>query len=340
MEVRSDPACSKPPIVVGFEARKKEIIDALLDPSNLKLSIVHIVGPPDVGKTYLAKEIYTSVQNHFDVLQWLGFYGYRIVVTSRQENVNWRSPIFRQYEVGPRSDEESLEILRQTTFPILKDHSEGCAQLFALAKQLVAKCEGLPWPLLFLGGLLSEQPPPYTTSWNEVLHRIEADEAGGMGFVELAMRYRNLPNHEIRAAFLYFLTFPEDAEIQAKSLVDLLKVEGFASKRKDGMAILKYLAERSMIEVTKLCFDGSIKCCRLHDPLLRWLAIHEAKEKRFVSVCAVSLYSDDPSYPIIRDLYNAKIGILPDQVKSDYSLRAKKIDVAKPADASCIFNFG
>ncbi|KAJ3705313.1 hypothetical protein LUZ61_009018 [Rhynchospora tenuis] len=389
MEVRSDPACSKPPIVVGFEARKKEIIDALLDPSNLKLSIVRIVGPPGVGKTYLAKEIYTSVQNHFDVLQWLGFYGYRsyastagyspptdlygkryfivydnynddyldsypwitqnlpddnngsrIVVTSRRENVNWRSPNFRQYKVGLRSDEESLEILRQTAFPILKDHSEGCAELFGLAKQLVAKCWGLPWPLRFLGGLLSVQPPPYTNSWSEVLDRIEADEAGGMVFVKFAMRYRDLPNHKIRAAFLYFLTFPEDAEIQAKSLVDLLKVEGFARNREDGMAILKYLAERSMIEVTKWCFDGSIKCCRLHDPLLRWLAIHEAKEKRFVSVRTVSLYRDDPSDPIIRDLYNAQIGILPDQVKSDYSPRAKKIDVAQLADASCIFNFG
>ncbi|KAJ4801399.1 Disease resistance protein (CC-NBS-LRR class) family protein [Rhynchospora pubera] len=388
MEVRSDPTCSKSPHV-GFEALKNEIIDALLDTSNLKLSIIHIVGPPGVGKTYLAKEIYTSadVQNHFDELYWNGHYGgthpaavyspntdrygkryftvhdnpddhydnscccrirdsrdnnngSRIVVTSRRKNVDCGGLICRLYEVGPRSDEESLEILGQITFPILKDQREGRSELFVMAKQLVAKCWGLPWPLRFLGGVLSEQPPPYTTSWKEVLHRIEANEAGGMVFVKFAMRYRDLPYHEIRAAFLYFPTFPDDAEIQAKSLVDLLKVEGLASDRENGMAILEDLANRSMIEVTKLCFHGSIKCCRLHDPLLRWLAIHEAKEQRFVSINPQSLYSDDPNVPIIIDLYNANIRITLDQVKSDYNPRATKIDIAHLADASCIFDFG
>ncbi|KAJ1700921.1 hypothetical protein LUZ63_000700 [Rhynchospora breviuscula] len=392
MEVQSGTTCSKSPHV-GFEARKNEIIDALLDTSNLKLSIIHIVGPPDVGKTYLAKEIYTSadVQDGFNMHHWLGFHDYgfvstindyppdrcyisrflyarryiivydnynnnysnpsihdlhddnngsRIVITSRRKNVDYGRHVFRQYEVGPRSDEESLEILRQITFPILKDLREGRSELFVLAKQLMAKCWGLPWPLRFLGGVLSEQPPPYTTSWKEVLHRIEANEAGGMIFVKFAMRYRDLPYHNIRAAFLYFLTFPEDAEIQAKSLVDLLKVEGFASDRNEGMAIIRVLAERSMIDVTKWCFDGSIKCCRLHDPLLRWLAIHETKEKRFFSVCCPGLYKEDPVGPDIRDLHNPKIGIEPHQVKSDNRRRVKKIDIAQLADASCIFDFG
>ncbi|KAJ4801340.1 Disease resistance protein (CC-NBS-LRR class) family protein [Rhynchospora pubera] len=190
--------------------------------------------------------------------------------------------------------------------------------------KFVRKCKGLPWPLQFMGDLLSLHP------WNEVLDRIQTIEAAGMNFVDLAMRYRDLSSHEMRAAFLYFLTFPEDAEIHAKSFALLLKSEGITRRSEQGEDILQLLAERSMIEVTKWHSDDSIECCQLHDPLLRFLAIQEAKEKRFV-------WKNDSS---ILDLFDARTELPSDMVKKTHKFGGKYMEVEQLSDVSIIFNFG
>ncbi|KAJ4745565.1 Disease resistance protein [Rhynchospora pubera] len=309
MAERPNPTSCEPPLV-GFEADKRKIMSALLDTSEPRFSVVHIVGPRGVGKTHLAKEIYTSpeVQKHFRVRIWvpasracygveveylknmraqlsieqeadiarflmgkrycvviddqdwrsysrrkawnyiLGSelpksYGSRVLVTCRPEYGRSRYPVSREFEVGPRSNEESLEILLKAAFP--KYPWEGCpaGEVDDLVMKFVRKCKGLPWPLQFMGDLLSLHP------WNEVLDRIQTIEAAGMNFVDLAMRYRDLSSHEMRAAFLYFLTFPEDAEIHAKSFALLLKSEGITRRSEQGEDILQLLAERSTSEM-------------------------------------------------------------------------------------------
>ncbi|KAJ3707942.1 hypothetical protein LUZ61_011647 [Rhynchospora tenuis] len=277
MATSRDTTSSEPPLV-GFEIDKRKILSALLDTSEQKLSIVNLFGGRGVGKTFLAKNIYTSaeVQRHFDVQVWLpganchsleeaekctreqlsiedeadisNFlrgkrycvvlddfnYGSRLaslwhsIIERLPDNSNGsRVLVTRDYDiiilpgrsvidslpllqikVYCRSNKQGLEILLKEAFP--KDPLEGCPA--DTVDALVMECQGLPWPLRFLGGLLSERP------WNEVLGRIEAIKAAGKRFVDFAKSYRFLPSHEHRAAFLYFLTFPEDAEIHAKSL--------------------------------------------------------------------------------------------------------------------------
>ncbi|KAJ4801470.1 Disease resistance protein (CC-NBS-LRR class) family [Rhynchospora pubera] len=371
MAALPDPTSSKPRLV-GFEADMNKIMNAMLDTSVQQRTIVAIVGPRHVGKTYLAKEIYTSaeVQRHFDVHVWLPMVrktfssfpaikhireqlsiedeadisnflrGKRYCVVTDDFNVDddldgeiW-SDILRelpdnnngsrvlvtrrlflyrgwwpwwdnstplpklQYEVGPRSNEESLKLLLQAAFP--KDPWDGCpaGEVDDLAMKFVRKCEGLPLPLRFLGGLLSQLP------WKEVLGRIEAKEAAGMSFVKFAMSYRNLQYHE--------------------------RAEGIDFSYCSGKEILEVLAQRSMIEVTKRYSDTSIKCCRLHDPFVRLLAIHEAKEKRFVPIDNFSIV----------DLFDARHKISINMVKENHKFGGKKWDITQLADASCMFNFG
>ncbi|KAJ1700502.1 hypothetical protein LUZ63_000281 [Rhynchospora breviuscula] len=428
-----DPTSSEPHLV-GFKDTKSKIMNALLHPREQRRSVVAIVGPRGVGKTYLAKEIYTSaeVQKHFDVHIWVSagynsqknsvlvqtreqisimdvasisnfligerycvvIDGFRtstelqrmesdifemmlnaltnavpkaiwavaleefpdnnngsvVIITSRPESDFWRDDSVMQYEVGPRSDVESREML-------LNVAGDQAGEGDDLVMEFVAKCGGLPWPLRFLRGLLSERP------WNEVLNKIMDKEAAGMSFVDFAMRYRDLPHGRIRVAFLYFLTFPDDAEIRAKHFIHLLEIEGTSTRNnKDEEAeterydergisrnhqgsdpehsrfrpksftprgILEELAERSMIEVTKWYSDGSVKCCRL-DPFFRCLAIHEAKERRFV-------WADDSC---IVDLFDPSINFSFNIVKENHKFDRKLMDVAQLADASCIFNFG
>ncbi|KAJ1700847.1 hypothetical protein LUZ63_000626 [Rhynchospora breviuscula] len=390
MAARPDPTSSKPPLV-GFEADMNKIMNAMLDTSVQRLFVIAIVGPRHVGKTYLAKEIYTSaeVQRHFDVHVWLcvTYYssanlaikyvrgqlsikgkavisnflrgkkycvviddlngddttqrkiwsailrelpdddnGSIVLVTRRPEYRECSDPIpisKLQHQVGPRSNEESLKMLLQAACP--KEPWDGCraGKVDDLAMKFVRKCEGLPWPLRFLGALLSELP------WKEVLGRIEAIEAAGKSFVEFAMSYRDLYFQTDREVFLYFLIFPEDAEIHAKSLVRMLEAQGVDLSYWSRI-YLEYLAARSIFEVTKRYSDSSIKCCRLHDPLFRLLAIHEAKEKRFVRA--------DNSF--IVDLFDTRIKFSSDLVKKNYKFGDKFMDVAHLADASCIFSFG
>ncbi|KAJ3705235.1 hypothetical protein LUZ61_008940 [Rhynchospora tenuis] len=389
MEVRPNPTSCEPPLV-GFEVDKSKIMNALLDTSEQRRSVLHIVGPRGVGKTYLAKEIYTSaeVQRHFDVHVWLPvpYYewlakraikhmrqqlsiedeadisnflrgkrycvvvddlnydyswsimawsvilkelpvnnnGSRVLVTGRPKDgeVCWDPDYISHlhYIVCPRSNKESLEMLHKAAFA--KDPWEGCpaGEVDGLKMKFVRKCKGLPWPLRFLGGLLSEHP------WNEVLCIIQAIEAAGMSFVKFSTSYRDLSSHDHRTTFLYFLTFPEGAEINRKYLSLMLETE-----RKGlllGNETLEDLAERSMIEVTKRYSDNSIKCCRLN-ALFRCLAIHEAKEKRLVWA----------NHSFIVDLFDANIHEYY-VVKKNHNYGGKSMDVAQLADASCIFNFG
>ncbi|KAJ4745400.1 Disease resistance protein (CC-NBS-LRR class) family protein [Rhynchospora pubera] len=256
----------------------------------------------------------------------LKYNGSTVLVTSRTK-CGECGRILMQYEVGPLSDEESLKVLLRAAFP--KYPSElGCPAgelTYDLAMKFVRICEGLPWPLRFLGGLLSERP------WKAVLQTIFQSINRRMSFVDFAMRYRNLPSHDIRAAFLYFLTFPEDAEILAESLVHWLEVENIVENHRQGKRILEYLVGRTMIEVTEWYSEGSIKCCQLHDPLLRSLAIHEAKEKRFVYIYGTQIFFD---------LFDPHIRFSYIQVKQYHRYPAKTMCVAQAADASCIFNFG
>ncbi|KAJ4745429.1 Disease resistance protein [Rhynchospora pubera] len=314
MAARPDPTSSKPPLV-GFEADMNIIMNAMLDPSVQELTVVDIVGSRGVGKTYLAKEVYTSpeVQRHFDVHVWFPAAHYhsttywaiqdmmkqlsikdkanisnflrdkrycvvfddlngewiwsdilrrlpdnnngsRILVTRRPEYRECSYPIPTsklQCELGPRSNKQSLEMLLQAAFP--KDPWDGCpaGKVDDLARQFVRKCGGLPWPLRFLGGLLTELP------WNEVLGRIQAIEAAGMSFVQFAMSYRDLPSHNERVAFLYFLNFPEGTEIRAKSLVRMFEIEDINFSynfrwRLSAKKILEDLAERSYVSTLPL----------------------------------------------------------------------------------------
>ncbi|KAJ3705238.1 hypothetical protein LUZ61_008943 [Rhynchospora tenuis] len=313
MAAGHDPTSSKSSLG-AFEADKNKILTALLDTSEQSCSIVAIIGPCGVGKTYLAKEVYTSakIQKHFDVHIWLSaaseyfdkhkalnhmreqlsikedtvtssflrgkrycvviddldcdnssreeawsvilkelpenYNGSRVLVTSRPEyGFSETRPILMLYEVGPRGDKESINILLNMVFPLQNDPMRRYVadenELLRLLMKFVKICKGLPWPLRILGGLLSAEGPPFSYSWNKVLRSIQAIE-GGMSFIQFAMRYRDLPSHEMRAAFLYFLTFPQNAQIHAKYLVNLWIEENITEHHNSGMHILEDLVRR------------------------------------------------------------------------------------------------
>ncbi|KAJ4731445.1 Disease resistance family protein [Rhynchospora pubera] len=57
--------------VIGFESDKEHIIGRLIHDENSRRSVVSIVGPGGIGKTTLARTVYNSVKDSFEIRIWL-----------------------------------------------------------------------------------------------------------------------------------------------------------------------------------------------------------------------------------------------------------------------------
>ncbi|KAJ4752204.1 NBS-LRR disease-resistance protein scn3r1 [Rhynchospora pubera] len=106
----------------------------------------------------------------------------------------------------------------------------------------------------------------------------------------IATSYEYLPLAK-KLCFLYFAAYPEDAEIETKHLLRiwvaerLIPQEDTRTLEETAMCFLEDLVQRSMVQVSRKIYDGSIECCRVHD-VLRDLAIQKAKEMNFLVVCS------------------------------------------------------
>ncbi|KAJ4787991.1 Disease resistance protein (CC-NBS-LRR class) family [Rhynchospora pubera] len=79
---------------------------------------------------------------------------------------------------------------------------------------------------------------------------------------------------------MYFASFPEDYQIDAKSLIWKWVAEHLVPDEITGKECLEELFQRSMILVSTRSYDDSIKQYGVHD-LLRELAIEKAKDNNF-----------------------------------------------------------
>ncbi|KAJ1703365.1 hypothetical protein LUZ63_003144 [Rhynchospora breviuscula] len=158
-----------------------------------------------------------------------------------------------------------------------------------MGKQFAKKCGGLPLALIVLGGLLSRKPMN-SVAWSRVMQTMDWGTDGEECTAVISTSYEDLP-FALKSCFMYFAAFSEDEEIYVESLIRMWIAEGFVpqgeNKTLEGIAqsFLEDLAQRSMIQVSKRSFDGSITFCRMHD-LLYGLAIQKAKEDNFLMACS------------------------------------------------------
>ncbi|KAJ3699558.1 hypothetical protein LUZ61_003263 [Rhynchospora tenuis] len=213
--------------------------------------------------------------------------GSRVLITSRFVNVA-KAADPKPYELQYLNEEQSVQLLLKKAFP-LKDTNEPYPQdLSKLAKEYSKKCGGLPLQLAELGNLLSRKSPDYQT-WHRVMRSIDWVTDGKNCFDTIATSYEHLPLH-LKSCFMSFSVFPEDYEINAQSLISYWSVEGFIPQEGRGtmydkaQGYLDDFAQRCMIQVTQRNnTTGNIERCRVHT-LLRILAVHEAREKNFITV--------------------------------------------------------
>ncbi|XP_027181620.1 disease resistance protein RPM1-like [Coffea eugenioides] len=164
--------------------------------------------------------------------------------------------------------------------------------LMDVAKVILGKCEGLPLAILAISGLLALKDVNRTEKW-EMVRRSLRGELEGTGKLDrvkkiLSLSYSDLPWH-LKTCLLYTSIYPEDYEIGCERLINLWIAERFVEWR-EGMRIedvawdyLSELVNRSLIQVTRVYYEGIPQKCRIHD-LLREVILLKSREQNMVTV--------------------------------------------------------
>ncbi|KAJ3708331.1 hypothetical protein LUZ61_012036 [Rhynchospora tenuis] len=214
--------------------------------------------------------------------------GSRILITTRNVEVALAAdPISVPYKLPFLNEESSLELFLKKALPNSNTDERYPDDLYNIGKQFAKKCGGLPLALIVLGGLLSRKQANYSI-WSKVMQNMDWGTDGKECIAIIGSSYEDLP-FVLKSCFIYFAAFPEDYEINATSLLRMWIAEGFIPQQENktledtAEMFLEDLVQRSMIQVSKRDFDGSIKSCRIHD-VMHDLAIHKAKEDNFLMV--------------------------------------------------------
>ncbi|XP_014522630.1 putative disease resistance RPP13-like protein 3 isoform X2 [Vigna radiata var. radiata] len=211
----------------------------------------------------------------------------RILITSRLKEVALHAGHDVPHYLQFLNEEESWELFRRKVFR----GEDYPSDLELLGKQMVRSCRGLPLSIIVLAGLLANKEKSHR-EWSKVVGHVNwyliQDETQVKDIV-LKLSYDNLPR-KLKPCFLYLGLFPEDFEIPVIPLLQNWVAEGFiqdtGNRDPDDVAedYLYELIDRSLVQVTRVNFNGGLKTCHVHD-LLRDLCIAESKEDKMFEVC-------------------------------------------------------
>ncbi|XP_061360733.1 disease resistance protein RPM1-like [Gastrolobium bilobum] len=176
----------------------------------------------------------------------------------------------------------------------------GCicpTELKEISNEIVQKCGGLPLAIVAIGGLLSTKPKSMS-EWGNVSENLRLElqcnaHLDGITRI-LSLSYDDLP-YNLKSCMLYFGMYPEDYSISRKRLTRQWMAEGFVKheeRRTLEDVAEEYLVElihRSLVQVSKVGFDGKVKNCQVHD-LLREIIIAKMKD---LSFCHLLLGDDE-----------------------------------------------
>ncbi|XP_027085017.2 disease resistance protein RPM1-like [Coffea arabica] len=214
-----------------------------------------------------------------------GNYGNRVMLTTRNADVAPASCTESQdfvYKMEPLSIKDSWTLFCNKIFKGNRcpDH------LMDVAKAVLDKCDGLPLAILAIGGLLASKDVSRIDEWEMIQHSL----GGKLERVKriLSLSYNDLPSH-LKPCLLYLSIYPEDYLIDCQGLIPLWIAENFVEWR-EGMSIedvawgyLGELIRRSLIQVTRVFYEGSPVTCQIHD-LLREVILIKSREQNMVTI--------------------------------------------------------
>ncbi|KAL3530241.1 hypothetical protein ACH5RR_009563 [Cinchona calisaya] len=222
-------------------------------------------------------EIWTGLEGSFPK----DFNSSRILLTSRHPDLAKKiNPNRGPHPLRHLTDDESWDLLQKKLY-----WKNGYS--VDLGRKIAKNCKGLPLTIVIISGVLANVEPD---DWEEIAGRLSSSALSVTDHCmhTLELSYKQLPDY-LKSCFLYFGSFPEDAEIDFKFLSWLWIAEGFVkeceSKSLEDLAndYMNDLIGRGLIMVSEERSIGGVKTCRFHDLLHEFCAV-KAKKEKFMSI--------------------------------------------------------
>ncbi|KAL6596592.1 hypothetical protein ACP70R_047235 [Stipagrostis hirtigluma subsp. patula] len=239
--------------------------------------------------------------------------GSRIIVTTRDAGIAMKCTFQPQiHNLSPLQLDDAKELLlrkaSKTYEDIKKDKAE---EIFGM---ILKKCGGLPLAILTVGGVLAtKDAKDWKKLYDQLPGELESNQSLQAMRRVVTLSYTHLPSH-LKPCFLYMSIFPEDFEIRRDRLVNRWIAEGFVGTRAGytstevGVSYFNELISRSLVQPSRVDFNGRVKRCRLHD-IVRDITISISREENFVFM--VGEYSNTTPPENIRHIAsseNLKLG--------------------------------
>ncbi|XP_050882424.1 disease resistance protein RPM1 [Lathyrus oleraceus] len=215
--------------------------------------------------------------------------GSRIIVTTRMMHV---AEYFKKsfpvhvHKLQPLSPNKAWELFCNKAF-----RGQCPTELEDVSKEIVQKCGGLPLAIVAIGGLLSTKAKTIF-EWEKVSRNLRMELDRNVHLTSLvkilSLSYDDLPYH-LKSCMLYFGIYPEDYVIKRKRLTRQWMAEGFVKDEENrpleevAEEHMTQLIHRSLVQVSKVGFDGKVKSCQVHD-LLREVVIRKMKDLSFCHI--------------------------------------------------------
>ncbi|KAF3447838.1 hypothetical protein FNV43_RR08544 [Rhamnella rubrinervis] len=217
--------------------------------------------------------------------------GCRLMLTTRNSEVASVSTIERGgmvYNLKPLSSELSWNLFCGKTF----QGNQCPPYLEKISKNILKKCEGLPFAIVAVSGMLATKDRNRMDEWEMVERSLGAELEGNDKLQSmkkiLSFSFNDLP-YNLKHCFLFLSIFPEDYPIDPRKLIRFWIVEGFVQEKEGripeevGEGYFNELVNRSLVQVVDRYDDGRILKCRIHD-LFREIILLKSKDQSFVAI--------------------------------------------------------
>lgn len=229
--------------------------------------------------------------------------GSKILLTTRNRDVASRADTSRSsapHRLPLRTKEESRRLFNQMVHRSSEDDPR--------AKELLARCAGLPLAILHLGYLMLGEEAT-SVQLGRVLDRTKMNDSPLLDAFK-GTNNSDVPPHLIKC-LSYFRLFPSNSEISARRLVTLWVAEGLVQQRRDENetpeeVAEKYLLEllaRNMIQVVERKPNGKVKKCCLPIALQQLWLQNERLDHRLADhfnrddPCFFDIHGEDSTMP-------------------------------------------